>query len=100
MTKKTANGSMAVANATHAVDEPRDGLADIAMEIATYKTRLPELLAREGEYVLIKGDQIIGFYKSFETAYRAGRRRFGLGPMLVKQITAVEPVVYIPNVVL
>jgi hypothetical protein len=29
-----------------------------------------------------------------------GRRRFGLVPLLVKQVAAVEPVIYIPNVVL
>ena len=77
-----------------------DRLAEIAQEIATYRARLPEFLAHEGQFVLIKGDQIIGFYADFSAALQEGYRRFGLVPLLVKKIAAVEPVVYIPNVVL
>jgi hypothetical protein len=75
-----------------------DRLAEIAQETATYRARLPELLAHEGQFVLIKGDQVIGFYEDSSAALREGYRRFGLVPLLVKKIAAVEPVVYIPNV--
>ena len=100
MNEKTANGPIGPNAAEHPVRKARDYVADIAVEIATYKARLPELLAHEGDYVLIKGDQVIGFYKTSRAALRVGYRRFGEVPLLVKKVAAVEPVVYIPNVVL
>ncbi len=73
----------------------------IAEEIATYRARLPEMVKEhDGEIVLIKGNQIVGFFADESSAYREGRRRFGNVPMLLKRITAIEPVIYIPNVVL
>jgi hypothetical protein len=73
----------------------------IAEEIATYKAHKLEMVAEhEGEFVLIKGNEIIGFFPDDASAVREGRRRFGVVPMLVKQITAIERVIYIPNVVL
>jgi hypothetical protein len=100
MNEKTANGPIGAADAHHPVRKASDYVDDLAVEIATYKARLPELLAHEGEYVLIKGDEVIGFFKTSRAAVRAGYRRFGIVPLLVKQIAAVEPVIYIPNVVL
>ena len=73
----------------------------IATEIATYKARLPEMAQEhEGEFVLIKGTEIVGFFPDDPTAEREGHRRFGLVPFVVKQVKAHERVVYIPNVVL
>jgi hypothetical protein len=100
MSEKPANGPIAAAIPHHRNGEREDPVAEIAQEIATYRSRLPELLAHEGEFVLIKGDQVIGFYADDSEAIQEGRRRFGLVPMVVKRITAIEPVVYIPNVVL
>lgn len=97
MDEKPGNGPVDAAP-DHRVGERRDPLAHIAQEIATYKSRLPELLAHEGKYVLIKGDQVIGFFDDSQAARREGRRRFGLVPLLVKKIAAIEPVIYIPNV--
>ena len=76
-------------------------LEAIAEEIATYRARLPELVKEhDGEFVLIKGNEIVGFFPDESSAFREGRRRFGVVPMLGKRITANEPVIYIPNVVL
>jgi hypothetical protein len=73
----------------------------MAAEIATYKARLPEMAREhEGEYVLIKGTEVVGFFPDDPSAMREGRRRFGFVPFVVKQIRAQERVVYIPNVVL
>jgi hypothetical protein len=98
MNEKTANGPIGAADADHPVRKAADFVNDLAVEIATYKARLQELLAHEGEYVLIKGDEVVGFFKTSRAALRVGRRRFGLVPMLIKQVAAVEPVIYIPNV--
>src|SRR5271155_2256341 len=71
----------------------------IAEEIATYKGRLPEMASEhEGEFVLIKGNEVVGFYPDDSSALREGRRRFGFVPFLVKQVKAHERVIYFPNV--
>jgi hypothetical protein len=73
----------------------------IAEEFATYRAHLSEMVAEhDGEFVLIKRDEIVGFFPDVSSAFREGRRRFGIVPMLVKRITVNEPVIYIPNVVL
>jgi hypothetical protein len=88
-----------------AVAQPDDtadvSVAAVAQEIATYRSRLPELLRdHEGQFVLIKGTDIVGFFPDFSAALREGYRRFGVVPLLVQQIVASEPAVYLPNVVL
>ena len=71
----------------------------IAEEIATYKARLPEMAhEHEGEYVLIKGNEVVGFYPDDASAIREGYRKFGIVPLLVKRVTATERAIYIPNV--
>lgn len=39
-----------------------------------------------GEFVLIKDDDVLGFYPGLNEAFREGTSRFGLQPFLVKQI--------------
>ena len=97
MSDETGNGPVMGVVPAHPNGEREDPMAEIAQEIATYRSRLPELLAHEGEFVLIKGDQVIGFFDDFSAALREGYRRFGLVPLLVKKIAAVEPVIYIPR---
>jgi hypothetical protein len=64
------------------------------VEVETYARLKPELLPRfEGKFVVIVGDEIEGPVDTFSDALRAGYRRFGLGPLFVKQILATEPVV-------
>jgi hypothetical protein len=60
-------------------------------ELQTYRQKLPELLTREGKYVLIHGEEVAETLDSYEDALRAGFQRFGLVPFFVKQIQAVEP---------
>lgn len=64
-------------------------------ELATYKDKLPELQAHEGEYVLIHGDEVVDFFSAYEDAIKAGYEQFGLDPFLVKQIHAMEKVQFI-----
>ncbi|HMF35230.1 MAG TPA: hypothetical protein VKF17_01270 [Isosphaeraceae bacterium] len=64
------------------------------LEVATYARLKPELLSRfPGKFVVIVGDEVEGPVETFREALRAGYRRFGLGPLFVKQILTVEPVV-------
>jgi hypothetical protein len=67
-------------------------------EQAIYEANLSRWLSEhEGEYVLIKGDQVHGFYESRDEALTAGYSRFGIGPLFVKQVSPSEPVHHIPN---
>lgn len=62
-------------------------------ERATYLQLKPDLLVSdEGKYVVIVGDEVLGPLESHEEAERAGYKRFGLGPLYVKQVVAEEPV--------
>ena len=92
------------AHGTSAVTEDekasRVSIAALADEIATYRGHLPELLREyEGRFVLIKGTEIAGIFPDRSTALREGYRRFGIVPLLVRQIAASDPAVYLPNVV-
>jgi hypothetical protein len=66
------------------------------LEQATYEAHKAELLAFEGEYVVINGDQILGHYKTATEAEAAGYKAFGLVEHLfVHQIVEVEPTIFI-----
>jgi hypothetical protein len=76
------------------------GLAALAIEMAAYHAHLPRLLREHGgEFVLIKGDDIVGVFADRSSALEEGYRRFGIVSFLVREITAAEPVIYLPNVV-
>jgi hypothetical protein len=62
-------------------------------EIATYDRKKPELLANEGKFVLIHGDDVAGIWDTWEEALGAGYDKFGLKPFMVKQIEAVETII-------
>jgi hypothetical protein len=68
-------------------------------ERETYKTKLPELLANEGKFVLIHDDTVIDVYDSYEDAIKEGYGKFGLTPFLVKQIESTEQVHFISRFV-
>lgn len=45
-----------------------------------------------GQWVAIKGENILGFFSDIGSAYRAGLNTFGNGPFLVKQLKERETV--------
>ncbi|CAM2193258.1 DUF5678 domain-containing protein [Paraburkholderia kururiensis] len=67
-------------------------MATLERELAAYKRALPELLADEGKYVLVKGDEIVDRFTSYEDALKIGYGKFGLEPFLVKLIERNERV--------
>ena len=70
-------------------------------EQAVYEAHLPRWISEhEGEHVLVKGDEAIGFFATRDDALAAGYARFGVVPLFVKQVAASEPIHHIPNVVL
>ena len=69
--------------------------APLATEMVTYRDRLDELLQHEGEYVVIKGREIAGFFRDRRSAVEAAIEAYGPGPYLVKKVVEKEPVLQI-----
>jgi hypothetical protein len=63
-------------------------------ELSVYNANLIELLANEGKYVVICGDEINGVFESYDEALSVGYEKYGLTPFLAKQINRVEPIHY------
>ena len=59
-------------------------------ELRTYAEKLPELLAEQGRFVLISGEDMLGTFAAYEDALAAGYEKCGVRPFLVKRISAVE----------
>lgn len=59
-------------------------------ELKTYAEKLPELLAEQGRFVLICGDDVVGTFAAYEDALAAGYEKCGIKSFLVKRISAVE----------
>jgi hypothetical protein len=71
--------------------EPRPFLG-FDREEATYERIKPAMLETDGgKWITIVGEEVIGPFEDMEEAARAGWRRFGLGPLYVKQLLAQEP---------
>jgi len=66
----------------------------LAAELEYFNRHKVEWLAhRTGQYAVVKESGLLGFYPSFEAAYRAGADRYGTDTdFLVKQILEYEPV--------
>lgn len=61
-------------------------------ERSAYAQLENELLSRaEGKYVIFVGQDMEGPVDTFDEALRAGWRRFGLGPLYVKQVRTEDP---------
>ena len=65
-------------------------MADLEKEIETYNTKLSSWAAREGQFVLIHQDTVVGFYHAYDQALRVGYEQFGIEPFLVKQVMQTE----------
>jgi len=63
------------------------GIDAIRTEVRTYLRELPRLLAEghEGRHALIKGEEVLSIWDTFEDAYQAGRERFGWGVVFIAQ---------------
>jgi hypothetical protein len=63
-------------------------------ELRIFEERKSEWLRSHlGDFVVIAGTTVAGFYSDYEKAYNAGLQRFGIqGEFLVKQLCTEEPV--------
>ena len=49
-----------------------------------------------GQYVLVKGEKLIGAYPDIDEALGEGAQHFGLTPFLVRNVNEVDHVVQMP----
>jgi len=79
---------------TKAATFPSDSPLD--QESQTYRRELPRLLAegREGQVVLIKGDEIIEFFADEDEALRVGYQKYLMQSFLVQRIREWEPIIF------
>lgn len=73
---------------------PEKRLLDKEME--TYQERVSGWDDKIGEFVLIKGEEVVGFYSRYADAVSAGYENFGLESFLVKQISVLEQSHFLP----
>ncbi len=69
-------------------------MSKFEVELKTYEQKLPELLAQEGKFIVIKGDAIIGMYDTYSDALQAGYAKVGLEEFFVRQIAALPQMSY------
>jgi hypothetical protein len=69
----------------------KQGRCDMALEaeLETFERRLPELLANEGKFALVRGEEI-SIWPDADSAIDAGYERYGLDQFLVKKIAEHE----------
>ena len=78
--------------AEHPTDSP------IYREMQTFRRELPRLVAEghEGKWALIKGDEIIGLYESFDDGCRAGWERYLRQRFIVQPVREWQPLFRMP----
>ena len=69
----------------------------LAVELDFYAAHKTEWLEQHsGKYVVVQDRNILGFYPSFEDAFRAGVGAFGIQrDFLVKQVLEHEPMYFV-----
>jgi hypothetical protein len=66
-------------------------------EMLYFNEHLSEwIVNRSDKFVLIKENDLIGFYNTFDEALAEGARRFGLVSFLVRQVTEKQNEINIP----
>ena len=66
---------------------------ELKLELSVFEQHKREWLrSNPGEFVVITGTRVTGFYADYESAFRAGLSAGITGSFLVKQVWAEEPV--------
>ena len=66
----------------------------LAAELAIYEKHLPTLLAEEGKFALVVGEELVGVFGTYEDALKVGYQKAQLKPFLVKKISGTETIAY------
>lgn len=66
-------------------------------ELKFYESKKAEWLQRcPGLFVVIKGEELLGTFRTFDEAFEAGLEKWGNQPFLIKQVEETEPTVQHP----
>lgn len=68
--------------------------APLEREIATYNARLGEMLQHVGKFVLIHGEEVLGYFDAYGDALREGYKSCGETPFMVKRVAPHEEVYF------
>ncbi len=63
-------------------------------EYEFYLSNKEKLLQYEGKFVLIKGNEIVDIFSSYEDALKGGLKRFGNSPFPIQQVKKIEDINY------
>jgi hypothetical protein len=85
---------MDASNSTRCDPSPAEG--PLSLEWATYQAHKRELLACEGQWVVIHGDQILGIRPTYQEALQLGYEQVGFVAFLAQQILATYLVHTLP----
>jgi hypothetical protein len=66
----------------------------LELEHRTFEREKSNLLAHEGKFAVISGDEVAGIFGTYEDALNFGYEKQGLKPFLVKKILSVEQAQY------
>lgn len=73
------------------------GKVPLAKETAYFEHHVQEWLSIHlSEWVLIRGEELEGFFETHAEAYRVGVQKYGNTPFLVRQVTGDGSTVNIP----
>jgi hypothetical protein len=65
----------------------------LAQELQLFQKHVQEWREQHlGQFVLIKGNEIVGFYQSLDEAFRAGSGKYGLDEFFIHQIVPDQQV--------
>ena len=66
-------------------------------EIEVFKANLTEWVAEHaGQFVLIKGKEVVGFFSTYADAVERGYDQYGLEGFFVRQISVVQQIQFMP----
>lgn len=74
---------------------PADPNEALAAEWETYRREVGRLLAegQEGKFALIKGDEVIGIYDTWDDARQVGLEKYLFEPHMIHPVLSREPVI-------
>ena len=72
----------------------------LAAEYRTYEANVAQWAEEhDGDFVLIRGTDVVGFYETNEQALSEGYQRFGIVPFFVKQVSRQEQAHFVSRLV-
>lgn len=74
---------------------------ELERELKFFESKKKEWLEDyKDKFVLIKGEELVDVFSTFEDAYKEGVKRYGNRPFLIKKVTEEEEVEKLPSLTL